>query len=108
HHAHAFGSLLDDRRLAGIAALRRCREPIDKAAKRGRAATLKTPREVEHSQRVRERLLPGVTHREPRMRAGRIEQAPERVGDRPPVAEAVQLAEDDERVCYGAGFLVER
>ncbi len=98
HDPHSLRPLLDHGRLARGAALGVGVEAVDEGPERGRALRLEAARQVEHAERVGERLLARRPDGDARVRARRREEPLQRVGDGPPVPPEVQLAEDRERV----------
>jgi hypothetical protein len=98
HDADAFGAVLDDRRLAGLAAVGVLLEEVDERAERRDAAPLGSSREVHEARHVRERLLARRPDREAGVRPHRAEEARDRLRERPAIAPHVQLAQQREPV----------
>ena len=98
HDADAFGAVLDDRRLAGLAAVGVLLEKIDEGPERRDAPPLGAPREVHEARHVRERLLAGRPDREARVRAHGAEEARDRLCEGPAIPPHVQLAQQGEPV----------
>ena len=97
HDTHAFGALLDHRRLAGLFALGALLEVLDKAAHRGGAAhRLVAPRHVHQTHHVGQRLIPGRPDGEAGVSASGGEQSRNRVGDGTAVAPAMESADHGE------------
>ena len=98
HDADAFGPFLDHRRFRRLAPLGVRGEPVDEGAEAARAGGFESPRQLQHAQDVSQRLLSGWPHGDAGMRARRVEQARERLRDRPAVAAQMQLAEQGQGV----------
>ena len=98
HDAHALGPLLDDRGVARLAALRLYHKAVDEGAEGDDAAALGAAGEVDEPAHIGERLLARRPDGEPGRRPGGGEQPADRVGDRPAVAAAMEVAEHGERV----------
>ena len=82
-------------RFAGLAQL------VHEAAERQAAVGFVLPRHLDDLQDVGEHLLAAAPQHEARVRAGRFQQLTDRLGDRPVIAQPVQLAQDAERLDDG-------
>ena len=102
HHAHAIAALLEDRRFGRLRGLGGDPQFLDEPAKRDPAVRFVLARELRHMQDVGERLLARGPQDQADVRARRVQQLLDGVGDGnvvpPPMQPLQQLQRVDDRL----------